>query len=87
MKTLILKLGILIFSLLFMAGVWKEIPTGTLIVRSFIVFLAAETILVLIAVIFLKMTEKIRRDIEEDIEEAEGKSEPAEPQAVEGIIE
>ena len=82
MKILILKLGILIFSLLFMAGVWREIPTGTLIVRSFIVFLVVETILVLIAVIFLKMTERIRKEIEEEVEEKAEEAVPAEESTV-----
>ena len=75
MKLLILKLGVLVFSFLFMLGVWKEIPTGTLVFRTFVVFLAIETILVLTAVVFIKMTEKIRKDIEEEMEISEEKPE------------
>lgn len=80
MKILILKLGVLIFSFLFMIGVWLDIPTPTLVFRSFIAFLAIETLLVLMAVIFIKMTEKHRTEEfeeEEEIEE-EPKSEEAE---------
>jgi uncharacterized membrane protein len=69
MKILILKLGLLIFSLLFIAGVWRNIPTATLIFRSFGVFLAIETLLVIVAVVFIKMTEKMRVEI--DFEEEE----------------
>ncbi len=69
MKALILKLGLLIFSVLFIAGVWRNIPTATLIFRSFVAFIAVETLLVLIAVSFIKMTEKIRREIVEEEEE------------------
>ena len=68
MKALILKLGLLIFSVLFIAGVWRNIPTATLIFRSFVAFIAVETLLVLIAVSFIKMTEKIRREIVEEEE-------------------
>ena len=78
MKALILKLGLLIFSVLFIAGVWRNIPTATLIFRSFVAFIAVETLLVLIALSFIKMTEKIRRDIieeEEVLEEESGTSE------------
>jgi len=80
MKALILKLGLLIFSVLFMAGVWRNIPTATLLFRSFVVFLAVETLLVLIAVVFIKMTENIRREYEEEMEEeaAAEESKPAE---------
>lgn len=70
MKALILKLGLLIFSVLFIAGVWRNIPTATLIFRSFVAFIAVETLLVLIAVSFIKMTEKIRREIVEEEEES-----------------
>jgi len=69
MKILILKLGLLIFSLLFIAGVWRNIPTATLIFRSFVVFLVIETLLVLVAVIFIKMTERIRAEVEFEEEE------------------
>ena len=68
MKALILKLGLLIFSVLFIAGVWRNIPTATLIFRSFVAFIAVETLLVLVAVSFIKMTEKIRREIVEEEE-------------------
>jgi len=68
MKALILKLGLLIFSVLFIAGVWRNIPTATLIFRSFVAFIAVETLLVLVAVSFIKMTEKIRREPEEEEE-------------------
>ena len=68
MKALILKLGLLIFSVLFIAGVWRNIPTATLIFRSFVAFIAVETLLVLIAVSFIKMTEKIRKEIVEEEE-------------------
>jgi len=74
MKALILKLGLLIFSVLFIAGVWRNIPTATLIFRSFVAFIAVETLLVLIAVSFIKMTEKIRREIVEEEEESEEES-------------
>jgi len=70
MKALILKLGLLIFSVLFIAGVWRNIPTATLIFRSFVAFIAVETLLVLVAVSFIKMTEKIRREPEEEEEVA-----------------
>ena len=75
MKALILKLGLLIFSVLFIAGVWRNIPTATLIFRSFVAFIAVETMLVLIAVTFIKMTEKIRKDLEEEEEMSEEQSE------------
>jgi len=78
MKALILKLGLLIFSVLFIAGVWRNIPTATLIFRSFVAFIVVETLLVLVAVSFIKMTEKIRREIveeEEVLEEESGSSE------------
>jgi len=68
MKALILKLGLLIFSVLFIAGVWRNIPTATLIFRSFVAFIAVETLLVWIALSFIKMTEKIRREIVEEEE-------------------
>jgi len=68
MKALILKLGLLIFSVLFIAGVWRNIPTATLIFRSFVAFIVVETLLVLVAVSFIKMTEKIRREPEEEEE-------------------
>jgi len=75
MKALILKLGLLIFSVLFIAGVWRNIPTATLIFRSFVAFIAVETMLVLIAVTFIKMTEKIRKDLVEEEEMSEEQSE------------
>jgi hypothetical protein len=71
MKILILKLGLLLFSLLFMAGVLRDIPTATLIFRSFTVFLAVETLLVFVAVVFIKMTEKMRVEMEEEMEAIE----------------
>lgn len=72
MKILILKLGLLVFSLLFIVGVWRNISTATLIFRSFSVFLAIETLLVIVAVVFIKMTEKMRVEI--DFEEEEAKT-------------
>ena len=81
MKILILKLGLLIFSLLFIVGVYKAIPTGTIIYRSFMAFLAVETLLVLMAVLFIKMTERQRKDEDEEFEEyaaTEAAQEPAE---------
>ena len=79
MKTLILKLGILIFSFLFMVGVWLDVPTPTLIFRSFVAFLAIETMLVLVAVIFIKMTEKHRiEEFEEEEKEVKEEALPVE---------
>ena len=78
MKALILKLGLLIFSVLFIAGVWRNVPVSTLVFRSFAVFLAVETLLVLIAVVFIKMTERIRREPEEEEEESAEESEASE---------
>lgn len=85
MKTLILKLGILLFAFLFMIGVWLDIPTPTLVFRSFVAFLAIETMLVLVAVIFIKMTEKHRREEfdEEEMEENGSSEERGEAAAVE----
>ena len=74
MKILILKLGLLIFSLLFMAGVLRDIPTSTLIFRSFTVFLIVETLLVVVAVVFIKMTERMRAEMEEEVEVSEKES-------------
>ena len=68
MKALILKLGLLIFSVLVIAGVWRNIPTATLIFRSFVAFIGVETLLVLVAVSFIKMTEKIRGEVVEEEE-------------------
>ncbi len=85
MKTLILKLGILLFAFLFMIGVWLDIPTPTLIFRSFVTFLAIETTLVLVAVIFIKMTEKHRKEEfeDEEMEESGSSEEGGEAAAVE----
>ena len=69
MKILILKLGLLIFSMLFIVGVYKGIPTATIIYRSFMAFLAVETLLVLMAVLFIKMTARQRKDEDEEFEE------------------
>mgnify|MGYP003988364215 CR=1 FL=1 len=81
MKILILKLGLFIFSLLFVVGVYKQIPTDTILYRSFVAFLAIETMLVLMAVIFIKMTERMRRDEEDFFDEGE-----MEPEAMETEI-
>jgi len=51
-------------------GVWMDIPTDTLLLRSFIAFLGIETLLVFIAVVYIKMTEKMRVE-EEEYEEEE----------------
>jgi hypothetical protein len=58
-----------IFCLLFVVGVYKEIPTDTILYRSFVSFLTIETLLVIVAVLFIKMTERMRRDEEEFDEE------------------
>ena len=81
MKILILKLGMFIFCLLFVVGVYKEIPTDTILYRSFVAFLAIETMLVIVAVLFIKMTERMRRD-EEEFDDAEymESAEPVEPE-------
>ena len=71
MKILILKLGLMIFMLLFMLGAWRELALSTVIFRSFVAFLVIETCLVLMAVVFIKMTEKIRVEAEEAYDEAE----------------
>ncbi len=70
MKVLILKLGVLMFAFLVMVGGYLRLPLYTILLRSFIVFLVLETLLVFIALIYIKMTEKIRVEHEEDEEVA-----------------
>ena len=72
MKVLILKLGVLIFAFLVLIGGYLQLPLFTILLRSFIAFLVIESLLVTIALVYIKMTEKIRVEIEEDeYEEAE----------------
>lgn len=71
MKILILKLGILVFALLVLIGGYLDLPLFTILLRSFIVFLVIETLLVLMAVVYIKTTEKLRVEHEEEYGEKE----------------
>ena len=86
MKTLILKLGLLMFSLAFIVGVYREIPTATLIYRSFVAFLVTETLLVAMAVVFIKLTESMRVDEEEFEESAAAEQQEATPATTEEAV-
>ncbi len=69
MKILILKLGILMFTFTFLVGAIREMPVFTIVFRSFIGFLAVESVLVLMAVIIIKATEELRAEEEEEYPE------------------
>ncbi len=71
MKILILKLGILMFAISFLVGAFREMEIFTIVMRSFVAFLAIEGVLVLMAVVIIKVTEELRTE-EEDEEAAEG---------------
>ena len=66
MKVLILKLGVLIFAFLVLIGGYLQLPLFTILLRSFIAFLVIESLLVTIALVYIKMTEKIRVEIDEE---------------------
>jgi hypothetical protein len=69
MKVLIIKLGMLFLLFNFFVGVTRNLPLFTAIFRSFVAFLVFEGILVLMAVIFIKITESLRvSEFEESIE-------------------
>ncbi len=69
MEILILKLGILMFTFTFLVGAIREMPVFTIVFRSFIGFLAVESVLVLMAVIIIKATEELRAEEEEEYPE------------------
>ena len=69
MKILILKLGILVFTLSFLVGALRDIPIFTVVWRSFSAFLAVEVVLVVMAVIIIKVTEQLRFAGREEEEE------------------
>lgn len=69
MKILILKLGILVFTLSFLVGALRDIPIFTVVWRSFSAFLAVEVVLVVMAVIIIKVTEQLRFEGREEEEE------------------
>lgn len=71
MKILIFKLGILIFALLVLVGGYLDLPLFTILFRSFVVFLIIETMLVLMAVVYIKTTENLRIEHEEEYSEKE----------------
>ena len=66
MKVLIFKLGLLIFSFLVIIGGYLQLPLYTILLRSFVAFLVLETTLVLMALVYIKMTENIRVEFEEE---------------------
>ncbi len=68
MKILILKLGILMFTISFLVGTFREMELFTIVMRSFAAFLALEGVLVLMAVVIIKITEQLRT---EEVDEAE----------------
>ncbi len=69
MKPLILKLGLLVFTVTFLVGTVRDLPVFTTVFRAFVVFLAFEGILVLMTVIFIKLTESLRQVDEEESED------------------
>jgi len=71
MKILILKLGILVFTLSFLVGALRDIPIFTVVWRSFSAFLAVEVVLVVMAVIIIKVTEQLRFEGREEEEYGE----------------
>ena len=54
------------FTFLVMIGGYLRLPLYTILLRSFIVFLIVESLLVLIALVYIKMTEKIRVELENE---------------------
>lgn len=69
MKVLIIKLGMMFFFFNFIVGMFRSLPLFTAIFRAFVSFLVFEGILVLMAVIFIKITESLRADEFEEIME------------------
>jgi len=77
LKPLILKLGSLFFFFNFFVGISRNLSLFTAVFRAFISFLIFEGILVLMAVIFIKITESLREEefAEEFTEEEESMEE------------
>ncbi|MCP4724337.1 MAG: hypothetical protein GY863_04855 [bacterium] len=67
MKILILKLGILMFAISFLVGAFREMEMFTIVMRSFVAFLAIEGVLVLMAVVIIKVTEELRTEEDEEV--------------------
>ena len=57
------------FTFSFLVGALREMEIFTIVLRSFIAFLAFEGVLVLMAVVIIKITEQLRVEEDEDVVE------------------